>query len=77
MTFTSDHFRYDARTRTLTAFASDLGLSPGEFPRRIEIENRSIGVFLADGAERTADNELAGVRYRQANGPCFALILND
>jgi hypothetical protein len=76
-TYTSDRFRYNAASKTLTAAASDLGLKPGAFPRRMEIRHRGIGVFLADEAERTADNELACVRYRQTNGPCFAVIFND
>lgn len=75
--FPSDRFTYNAATRTLIGFASDMGIRPGAYPRLIKIKHRGIGVFLADEAERTADDDLLSVRYRQTNGPCFVTIFND
>jgi hypothetical protein len=75
--FASDRFSYNTTSKTLVTCASDLGLKPGEFPKALRIRNRDVATFEMTKVERTAEGDLYCIRYRQVDGPCVALILND
>ncbi len=55
------------------ADASDLGLRPGVFPRRVEYRRMT---FAAVGVDRGAEGEVTGVRYESEDGRRL-LVVND
>lgn len=57
--------------------ASDLGLAVGHWPLSIDTGLGNGQPFYLTGADKTADGDLAGARYRQGLGILTLLIVND
>lgn len=59
-----------------TAFASDIGIAPGPFPRTIETDLGNKLQFIAM-RKKVIDGDLQYVRYEQALGCVTLFVFND
>ncbi len=67
---------HEQEAHQFVAFASDLGLAPGDFPATIETTLGN-GQPFARGRVSTKNGDVAAVDYRQLLGCVSLCVLND
>lgn len=63
---------------TLSAFASDLALPPGEWPERISVvEDERECIEFAQARDIVHQGEFGGMVYTEAQGRYLLMVFND
>jgi hypothetical protein len=75
-TYSRSLFSYERRTNTFIAFASDLGLQPGQWPEAFELKDDTGSLTFNKVRDEVEGGELKAVHYATRPGS-RATLFND